>query len=114
MPISSITNTSVAIVPQRGKAEHLVREQGSTKGEGNNSGTQLERNPAGREPTGLLPQQRVPTEARGSSPDLRHRPQFDQENLNFTARKALQAFADNTPSPEQQLGIELAGIDTYA
>ena len=34
--------------------------------------------------------------------------------LGYTARKALQAFAANTPSPEQQLGIELAGVDTFA
>lgn len=27
---------------------------------------------------------------------------------------ALQSFRDNSPSPEEQLGIELAGIDTYA
>jgi hypothetical protein len=33
------------------------------------------------------------------------------ERLPLTTRRALQAFADNTPSPEQRLGIELAGID---
>lgn len=36
------------------------------------------------------------------------------DNLSFTARTALKAFSDNAPSPEQRLGIELAGIDTFA
>ena len=38
---------------------------------------------------------------------------FGEANLPYQTQRALQAFADNTPSPQQQLGIELAGIDTY-
>lgn len=38
----------------------------------------------------------------------------DEENLPFSTQQALKAFAENAPSPGQQLGIELAGIDTYA
>lgn len=37
--------------------------------------------------------------------------QLDNEQLSLNARKALQTFSENTPSPEQQLGIELARID---
>lgn len=42
------------------------------------------------------------------------RRQSDTENLSFTAQKALKTFADNTPSPGQRLGVELAGVDTFA
>lgn len=37
-----------------------------------------------------------------------------QDRLPLSTRQALQTFAENTPSPEQRLGIELAGIDTFA
>lgn len=37
-----------------------------------------------------------------------------QDSLPLSTRQALQTFAENTPSPEQRLGIELAGIDTFA
>lgn len=39
-----------------------------------------------------------------------------QRNTSFAPRiqQALQAFENAGPSPEEQLGIELAGIDTYA
>jgi len=33
------------------------------------------------------------------------------EKITQTARRALQTFAENTPSPEQRLGIELVRID---
>jgi hypothetical protein len=36
------------------------------------------------------------------------------DDLSLNARKALQTFSDNTPSAQQQLGVELAGINTYA
>lgn len=40
--------------------------------------------------------------------------QADTQNLSLTAQKALKTFAENAPSPQQRLGIELAGIDTFA
>lgn len=33
--------------------------------------------------------------------------------LPFTVRSALALFAQNTPTVQQRLGIELAGIDTF-
>ena len=36
------------------------------------------------------------------------------ENLPRSTQQALQAFESNNPTAEQQLGIELAGVDTYA
>lgn len=36
------------------------------------------------------------------------------EQFPLSTQRALQAFANNSPSPEQQLGIELAGVDTFA
>lgn len=44
---------------------------------------------------------------------VNNRPQFEEEGLTRSAQRALEAFASNAPSPSQQLGIELAGIDVY-
>lgn len=38
----------------------------------------------------------------------------NEDSLPLKTQRALQAFAENTPSPEQQLGIELVGVDTFA
>jgi len=38
----------------------------------------------------------------------------ETDDLSLNARKALQTFTDNSPSAQQQLGVELAGINTYA
>jgi hypothetical protein len=56
-------------------------------------------------------QQRV--EASSAPSNINSRQRVDDDQLPFNVRQALQSFSDNTPSPEQQLGIELAGIDTY-
>lgn len=40
--------------------------------------------------------------------------QQNDNNLSFNSRQALQAFNENIPSPQQQLGIELVGVDTFA
>lgn len=45
--------------------------------------------------------------------DFRSR-QADEESLPLRTRQALQTFRDNAPSAEERLGIELAGIDTFA
>lgn len=37
----------------------------------------------------------------------------NNDDLPLTTQKALQSFADNSPSAEQQLGIELAGVDIF-
>jgi hypothetical protein len=39
---------------------------------------------------------------------------LQESNLPRQNQVAIQAFVDSSPSPEEQLGIELAGIDTYA
>lgn len=41
------------------------------------------------------------------------RKQGEGRDLPLNTKRALKLFAENTPSPEQQLGIELAGIDTF-
>ena len=35
------------------------------------------------------------------------------DDLPLSTQKALQTFANNGPTPEQQLGIELAGVDVF-
>lgn len=46
--------------------------------------------------------------------NLNDRRQPVDEQFPLNIQRALQAFADNTPTPEQQLGIELVGVDTFA
>lgn len=38
----------------------------------------------------------------------------EQQDLSFRSQLALQTFQDNRPSIEQQLGVEIVGIDTFA
>jgi hypothetical protein len=38
----------------------------------------------------------------------------NSQNLSLNTQRALQAFQQNSPSIEEQLGVELAGIDTFA
>lgn len=40
--------------------------------------------------------------------------QQSAEQFPLNTQRALQAFANNSPTPEQQLGIELVGVDTFA
>jgi hypothetical protein len=40
--------------------------------------------------------------------------QQSRQNLPLNTQRALQAFQQNSPSIEEQLGVELAGIDTFA
>ncbi len=57
-------------------------------------------------------QQRV--ESSSTSDSIAYRQQAETSNLPLNTQKALQAFKQNAPSPEQQLGIELVGVDLYA
>ncbi len=57
-------------------------------------------------------QQRVEAASQSSSTGSRR--QLEDDNLPLRTQRALQAFADNTPSAQQRLGIELVGIDTFA
>jgi len=57
-------------------------------------------------------QQRV--ESSRATDSIQFRQQVEQSDLPLNTQKALQTFAENSPSPEQQLGIELVGVDTYA
>ena len=57
-------------------------------------------------------QQRIESSSANSGVNARQRAQEDGLPLN--TQRALQTFAENSPSPEQQLGIELAGVDTFA
>lgn len=56
--------------------------------------------------------QRVESSSQSSTINASRQQSGEQFPLNI--QKALQAFADNTPTPEQQLGIELVGVDTFA
>ena len=56
--------------------------------------------------------ERIESPRRSESADARR--QAEDEDLSLNARRALQAFAANSPTPEQQLGVELAGVDTFA
>ena len=42
------------------------------------------------------------------------RPPLEQDGVSRNTQRAIQTFLDNTPSAEQQLGIELVGVDTFA
>ncbi len=55
--------------------------------------------------------QRVGSSNRAS--ELISRRQAEDDSLPLSTRRALQTFSENAPSPGQQLGIELAGIDTF-
>jgi hypothetical protein len=57
-------------------------------------------------------QQRV--ESSRANDSIQFRQQAEQGDLPLNIQKALQTFTENSPSPEQQLGIELVGVDTYA
>ena len=57
-------------------------------------------------------QQRIESSEANSAVNDRRRVQ--EEDLPLSTRRALQTFAENSPSPEQQLGIELVGVDTFA
>ncbi|ARN75367.1 hypothetical protein [Oceanicoccus sagamiensis] len=57
-------------------------------------------------------QQRI--ESSGASSGVQARQQAQEDGLPLNTQRALQTFAENSPSPEQQLGIELVGVDTFA
>ena len=38
----------------------------------------------------------------------------EQQDLSFRSQLALQTFQDNRPSIEQQLGVEIVGVDIFA
>ena len=37
-----------------------------------------------------------------------------EQDLSFRSQQALQTFQENSPSIEQQLGVEIVGVDTFA
>ncbi|WP_101759317.1 hypothetical protein [Oceanicoccus sp. KOV_DT_Chl] len=66
-----------------------------------------------------LLQQRVDSASAGSglnnsNSNQANRQPLSRDDLPLNTRKALQTFAENTPTPEQRLGVELVGIDTFA
>lgn len=56
-------------------------------------------------------QQRVESSNANSGIEARQRA---KQELPLTAQRALQSFTENSLSSEQRLGIELAGVDTFA
>jgi hypothetical protein len=59
-----------------------------------------------------IQQQRIEASDRTSRLNADRQQSAEQFPLNI--QRALQAFANNSPTPEQQLGIELVGVDTFA
>lgn len=117
MSVTGISNLPQIITPpQRGGS--AVREPARTiddrqgdEGARSTGKTVGSDNPAGSLPSDSFRQQvllsrQVPQQSTGRG--------NEEQPLSFTAQRALKAFAENTPSPGQQLGIELAGVDTYA
>lgn len=113
MPLSSAVVSQSAVVGQRSTAGPADAPERGTVGAAQPAGSATERpgqgNPEAQsrfrnqavEPV-LLSREVVTTQSRS-----------DEEQLPFRAQQALRAFADNGPTAGQQLGIELAGIDTY-
>jgi hypothetical protein len=58
-------------------------------------------------------QQASPVESERRRSDVFSRNQSEDSDLPFASRKALQTFLQNTANIPQQLGVELAGIDTF-
>ncbi len=54
-----------------------------------------------------------PIESRNRIIETLARNQSDDRSIPLASQKALQAFTQNAPNGPQQLGIELAGIDTF-
>ena len=113
MPVNGVTNYPlVPLAPRRsGAVERTVRE-GPAQDERASSYSRLPEGDAATIADTSSAQRRVGSS--NPSTQLYSRRQAEADNLSYSARKALQAFADNTPTPGQKLGIELAGIDTFA
>jgi hypothetical protein len=114
LPILSITTSQG---PRPDVVERLQR-QGNRSEDDSSSFTRPSSQPDSATLAQLRPasentrQQRVESSVRASELVSRRRP--EDENLPFNTQRALRAFTQNSPSPEQQLGIELAGIDIFA
>ncbi len=113
--MSNIANYPVPVpsAPQRGQPERIVRESAPGEQEQSSNGAGA-RNAALAENDGSQARSRQRLVSAEEAARLDTRPQSENENLSFNARKALRTFADNTPTPEQRLGIELVGVDTFA
>ncbi len=87
----------------------VQRETDRSADDDSRSNSTLEEQRARRED---ILQQRVEASNQGSNINAKRL--VEDDNLPLNTRRALQAFAENTPTPEQRLGIDLVGVDTFA
>lgn len=113
MPVNGVTNYPlIPYAPRRGAAvERVVREGPSQDERTGAYSTAPERDATATSEAAPRPRR---VGSSNPSTQLYSRGSGEGDSLNYSTRKALKAFADNTPTPGQQLGIELAGIDTFA
>lgn len=116
MQVSASLNTAITASPiqRRDQSERGQRERESSitveEFETVSSG------PSGEQPASDFRLSSRPVEA-GSQADSVFSRQADvakNDDISLNARRALQTFIENSPSAQQQLGVELAGINTYA
>ena len=123
MPIAGVTNYPLVPVatPRRGAAESSAVDSNRTederaKSQSNKvSSAENQFRLGGEDATAsrrISPAQQVESSKRAS--EVFSRRSAEDQDLSLTAKKALKAFADNSPTPGQRLGIDLAGIDTFA
>jgi hypothetical protein len=113
LPISTVSSSLVTSLPQRNLRPDVVdRSQRSADRDSGRRGVELLATHLAGElgvAADNLELRRV-----DSGPDVSRLEFQDHSDLPLKTRQALQAFAENMPSPGQQLGIELAGIDLFA
>lgn len=61
-----------------------------------------------------ITQRPVESSSQSSNVFSRSLAESEADDLSFNSRRALQIFSENTPSAQQQLGVELVGVDTFA
>lgn len=113
MQISAPISSSITQLPaqRRGLAEH--RQQEPVQIENNRDITDRSESPFGIEPS--LNSDRLTAQTIDPSRELNNISDALQgKDFPLNTRKALQTFAENKPSAQQQLGVELAGINTFA
>lgn len=123
MQISGSTNLPAALLPQQGQradiADRLQRDirRDSDRDEQQSRPSRIEspdNNPVTFARPIVAADEISRAESRASLSTEQNAQPLNQDRLPLSTRQALQTFAENTPSPEQRLGIELAGIDTFA
>jgi hypothetical protein len=108
LPITPIQRQS----PRQDSADRELRSSGDDElaADISQSGFSAETNANSEQ----LTQRPVESSTQSSEVFSRSFSDIDTDGLSLNSRRALQTFSENTPSAQQQLGIELVGVDTYA